>query len=155
MNFFFIFLNIFFLTNSFAQDAKDFTLRDQNGAFFNLKESSTKNYGFIGLIFFQTTCAPCVQELVQLKNSYQNHQSVLFILVDSKEERSTTYQFLKKHNLSNFIILNDPYGDLDDIFLIKAVPTIILLNSNRQVVKTFVGNKLSELLSYIELKSSE
>ena len=154
------FLTIFLLLKSFSIWAKSndhrckkahtFALRNQVGELVSLEQliSSSKSK-LIVLSFFQTTCPPCIEEIKYLQNlrKTKSLETPLFdlILVDSKEDRSVTFDFIKNNNLEKEIVLNDPYGKLDGLFNVRLIPKIVVLDRLGRIIESKEGKELSEL----------
>jgi len=125
--------------------AHDFSLRDQSGDQIDLKQILKNNHKkIIILSIFQTTCAPCMEEILFL-NSIKDKYSFELYIIDSKEDRNTTFLFLKKHNYDWKNILNDPNGKLDSLFDITAIPKMIILNENGNILISKDGKEIYDL----------
>ncbi len=87
------------------------------------------------IVFFQTWCAPCVQEMV-LINQHQkefNFTSVYFITDESTEKVKNLKQRLQADSL-NILISNESLKKLD----ILSYPTIYLIK-NSTIIETHKG----------------
>lgn len=130
-----------------------FSLRNQYGDLISLDQIlKTSKSKLILISFYQTTCTPCIEEIRYLidtlkKNSELEVKLFDLILIDSKEERNVTFDFLKNNNLEKEMVLNDPYGKLDEMFNLKLIPKIVILDHLGRIIFSKEGKALSELRS--------
>jgi thiol-disulfide isomerase/thioredoxin len=138
--------------------ARDFQLRDQSGDLVSLQKivKSSKN-NIILISVFQTTCAPCINEIKYLLDLKQKNEKLGLsnfdlVLIDSKEERSQTFDFLRKNNFKIDTVLNDPNGKLDSLYKISSIPKLIIVDNKANLLTTKDGRELYSLRESGELE---
>jgi len=87
------------------------------------------------IIFFQTWCAPCVQEMIFLQKNYSQFRfTSLYFISDESTEKILSLK--KKFHLDslNFLICTEPLQDLG----IQSFPTTYILK-NGKIIETHKG----------------
>ena len=106
--------------------------------------------------FWFPSCPPCTVELESLEKSYQEYKDsieFLGIMQLGLDNENDGKKFLSKKNIS-FKSISD-YDNLTTKFDVKYFPTTIFLDSNHNVVDTWIGiideNDITLKLSDLEL----
>ena len=106
---------------------------DRDGNEVNLSEFKGK---LVVVTFWASWCGYCLKELPILEN-IQNHlgkDQMRVIAVNSKESRQT-YRKLKKVLKSlNLTITHDLSGEISDIYGVRGIPHLLIINREGQVV---------------------
>lgn len=136
--------------NSFGCDkAPDFKLRNQEGDLVSLNDILKRNHkDLIFLSIFQTTCLPCIAEITALNKIQKEKASEAnfeLVLLDSKESREETFEFMNKHSFAAFEVLSDPFGKLDKDYKISTIPKLLAISKSGEIIKEFEGKELSDL----------
>jgi cytochrome c-type biogenesis protein len=112
--------------------APDFTLKDIYGKTFRL--SAHRGYPVI-MFFGATWCGACRGEMPYFKNLYDQYaqQGLKFIYIDVNESTERVARFARQ-NAFPYQVLVDPYGSVATDYNIIGVPTVFLLDKNRNIV---------------------
>jgi thiol-disulfide isomerase/thioredoxin len=86
--------------------------------------------------FWATWCPICKLESSNVE-SISNKYNVISIAVNSKSNKNII-EYMKKNNL-HFNTINDENGALSKKFKIKAFPTILIYDKNKNLIFTEVG----------------
>ena len=127
-----------------CNQAKDFSLRDQDGNIVSLMGIIKKSkYKLILVSIFQTTCPPCIEEINALTkirdaNKLAGVENFELVLIDSKESRNTTFDFLIKNKISANIVLNDPNGKLDSLYNITSIPMLLAFDRDGAILEIMI-----------------
>ncbi len=138
-------------SKGFCQKTPNFTLRNQSGDLIALEQVLNKTKAkLVVLSIFQTTCAPCIEEinyLIEFQKISSKSKEKIFdlVLIDSKEERSVTLEFINKHAFTDLLVLSDPYGKIDPFFDLKVIPKLVVLDRLGTLIYSKDGKELSEL----------
>jgi len=116
--------------------AGDFTLQDVEGRQVSLSDFRGRT---VLLSFWATWCLPCQKELPTLQKLYEQHQDrdVVVLTVDD-ESNATIKTFLKAHHYG-FTALMDPKRTLFRKFVVRYIPTVIVINDEGIIVREIVG----------------
>jgi len=113
--------------------APDFSLKDLQGNIFKLSNQRGKPV----LIFFGTTwCPSCRNELPFYKEIYETYtkRSMEIIYINIMESREKVARFVKANSLP-FKILLDENGEIATKYEVVGVPTLVLIDKERVIIK--------------------
>ena len=105
--------------------------------------------------FFGTYCRPCIAEFPEIIRLYSQYSKDLTVVMVNKgmEGRDELKQFQNKHNLNNFTVVRDRFGNIGDPYGVRAVPVTILIGKSGKVLYvkygTFENGTLYRTLSPI------
>ena len=117
--------------------APDFALRDLDGSVVKLSDYIGKK--LVVLNFWATWCSPCVVEMPDLEEIYQEHMDELVILgIDNQESIDVVNQFLDEEVAVTYPILMDTDGQVTLGYNIFAQPTTFFVD--RQGVITPINS---------------
>jgi thiol-disulfide isomerase/thioredoxin len=126
--------------NKYPKSYKNITFRDINNKSVNLKNFKNK---LIILNFWATWCAPCVEEMPSL-DLLQSHKKLnnlkIFPINIGQEDLLKSKIFFKKLKIKNLDIYFDPTVNLSKKFLLRGVPTTILINKEGKEFARIVGS---------------
>jgi peroxiredoxin len=132
-----LFLFIFTLAGAgevFAtrERAPDFTLTDLAGKKQRLKDYTGRP---VLLIFSTTWCPACVEELPRLKELHRKYapRGLSMLNINIMESNRKAESFARKHQLP-YPTLLDSQGDVANIYRIRGVPSLVLINREGQVI---------------------
>ena len=95
------------------------------------------------LNFWATWCAPCVEEMPSL-DFLQSHKKLnnlkIFPINIGQEDLLKSKIFFKKLKIKNLDIYFDPTVNLSKKFLLRGVPTTILINKEGKEFARIVGS---------------
>lgn len=119
--------------------APDFTFNTVDGK--EVKLSSEK--GNVVLVdYWATWCGPCVKGLPHINELANNKdlaaKGLKVWAVNSKEGEDKVKPFLEKHNL-NMTIPMDTEGEFGKSYLVRGIPTTIVVGRDGNIAKVFVG----------------
>ena len=133
----------------------DFTLPDYQGKLFTQKDFEGK---YLVIDFWGTWCDPCVRSIPKIREAYlrlKQNKNVVFISI-ANEQSSTDPQKVEKMagklgiEWPQFIqVLNDQKA-LAPRMLIRAYPTLLLVDRERNVVNESIGDGIPDTLKNIE-----
>jgi len=102
------------------------------------------------LVFFQTTCAPCLRGLKELAGNAKrlDDAKIKVTLIDVQEEDDRVVPFLQRNGLDQFQVLTDLYGksagmplgvtrQQDDQVAVANLPTSILVDKTGKVLAIY------------------
>ena len=126
--------------NKYPKSYKNITFRDINNKSVNLKNFKNK---LIILNFWATWCAPCVEEMPSL-DLLQSHKKLnnlkIFPINIGQEDLLKSKIFFKKLKIKNLDIYFDHTVNLSKKFLLRGVPTTILINKEGKEFARIVGS---------------
>ena len=126
--------------NKYPKSYKNITFRDINNKSVNLENFKNK---LIILNFWATWCAPCVEEMPSL-DFLQSHKKLknlkIFPINIGQEDLLKSKIFLKKLKIKNQNINFDHTVNLSKKFLLRGVPTTILINKEGKEFARIVGS---------------
>jgi thiol-disulfide isomerase/thioredoxin len=128
----------------------NFTLKDMNGADFNLAEQKGK---VVLLNFWATWCAPCLAEIPEFVRFYDQQKSKGFVIVGVLTEDSgdNLREFAAEKKMNYPLVMMKP--ELEDAYgPIFGLPTSVLIARDGSVCKRHFGPMSSEQLER-EVKS--
>jgi peroxiredoxin len=108
--------------------ARDFVLKDLNGAKFMLSDHKGKP---VLIIFSTTWCPTCRSEIPHYKKMYDTYAPLGLIMVgiDIQETKDKVSRFHDKYQLP-YPLLLDEKGLVAEAYQIVGVPTMILIDQN-------------------------
>jgi len=126
--------------NKYPKSYKNITFRDINNKNVNLENFKNK---LIILNFWATWCAPCVEEMPSL-DLLQSHKKLnnlkIFPINIGQEDLLKSKIFFRKLKIKNLDIYFDPTVNLSKKFLLRGVPTTILINKEGKEFARIVGS---------------
>jgi len=93
-------------------------------------------------------CAPCREEHPQLMKLRKN-SSIKLIGLNYKDDPKKAKKFLKKFGNPFSIIIADKNGTLAIEFGGYGIPETFLINKDKKIIKTFIGNLTNESVRQI------
>ena len=121
-----------FFRESIEAKAQNFVLKDLNGQQFKLSDHKGKP---ILLIFTTTWCSYCRTEIPHFKDIYANYakQGLVVVNIDIQESRERVSLFAAKYRLPYRTLL-DKNGDVADVYGVRGIPTMVLINREGNIV---------------------
>lgn len=152
---------LLFITHfsAFSQKVYDFRLPDvRSNAFVNF--NSLKGQKLTVIDFWATWCKPCVAAIPKIEAIYQMYKDsgvhVIGINIDSPRNLSKIAPFTESQGITYPILLDTEQAVMHDLN-VTSFPTLLIVDSNNQVVYTHEGyqpgdeieikNQLSSLLN--------
>jgi thiol-disulfide isomerase/thioredoxin len=124
---------------------RNFSLPGENMQNVNLSEIQGEKLTVID--FWTSWCKPCITaipEMIKLQEKYRS-EGVAIIGINADGPRSVSKALpLAKSMGVNYPILFDTSGDLISEFNITAFPTLLVLNSKREIIFTHEGFRKGE-----------
>jgi thiol-disulfide isomerase/thioredoxin len=130
---YFIF-TLLFIVSSFSQT----TETDGN---------SGKENSFTLLVFWDTTCPPCIEELIALNILEKEFQGLQVVAI-TKDSSEKVNNFMTKFHFkwNNIVILPNYKQELESVFKTRIVPVSLLLDSENIIKEMYTGNNLREMI---------
>lgn len=94
--------------------------------------------------FWATWCPPCRHEMPSMEEVYQRYEDQGFVVLAVNEWEDADRVFVYTGQLSiapTFPILFDKLGEVADSYVVKGLPTTVLLNRKGQVVYRAIGGR--------------
>lgn len=115
-----------------AARAPDFILKDLQGETFRLRDQQGKP---VLLIFSTTWCPSCLAQLPWWKELHHKYhrQGLVVVNVNIMETKEKMARFASRHQLPFRSVL-DTQGDVANIYGIRGVPTLVLLDREGRIV---------------------
>jgi len=135
------------IINEYNKSYENVIFKDVNKKDINLDNFRNK---LVIINFWATWCAPCREEMPLLdllqSDKRLNNLKILPINV-GKEDTIKSKIFFKKLNIKNLDIYFDPTVNLANKFLLRGLPTTILINKK--------GQEFARILGYIDFKDEK
>jgi thiol-disulfide isomerase/thioredoxin len=93
------------------------------------------------LDFWGTWCRPCTMELPTLQDFYEKHGDQVEIIAITREDRSAAgkvSQMVAEMGIT-FPIMHDPSGKVSGLFPTRAIPFLVFISVEGNVVDTHTG----------------
>lgn len=124
-----------------GQHAPDFNLELLDGNQFTLSEEDAP----VVMYFWATWCSACAQT-AQAINDFSQSQSEIFVLgVNMNERHTLVADYINKHEYR--FVTGIDRGELAARYLIRFLPTVILVDSQGVVLKRHIGLITTEQLT--------
>ncbi|MGB7328282.1 MAG: redoxin domain-containing protein [Rubripirellula sp.] len=120
-----------------GKPAPKFTTETADGKKFDSKSLDGR---VVVLDFWASWCTPCLAAMPVIKKVADNFadQGVIFVAVNTGEEREDVQAFLDERKLKLNVLL-DPDGKIADGFSVDAIPQTIVIGKNGLVESVHVG----------------
>ena len=111
----------------------------------NQKDIDLANYKgkLLILNFWATWCAPCLEEMPSLdllQSDSRLNNLMIFPINIGQENLSKSENFFKELKIKNLNIYSDPKVKLPKKFLIRGIPTTILINKEGKEFARIIGS---------------
>jgi len=115
--------------------AHDFSLNNISG-----KEINLSNYRgeIIFLNFWATWCPPCKAEMQAIQKLHEENKKVKVIAVNTQENKDDVLDYLMVNKYS-FTTLLDQEGKITSKYLIRGIPTTLIIDQDGVIVKRHSG----------------
>jgi peroxiredoxin/YHS domain-containing protein len=128
-----------YIPPALPRPAPDFTLANLSGEKMALKDFRGK---VVLLDFWATWCKPCVKSMPALQKLHDQLApqgfTVLGISIDEDGEKNVG-AFVKKHKTNYPILLDAEQNPAYEIYKVKAIPMMFLIDKKGQIVKQWIG----------------
>lgn len=136
------------------QNIKDFRLKDLDNHWQQL--SNLKGEKLTVIDFWTTWCSPCTKGIPKLNALYNiyHEKGVQFIglNIDSPKNNAKIKPFVNAYNIV-YPVLKDPNSQVASRLNVSSVPTLLIINSNNEIVFRHIGyNSGDEIIIEEELK---
>ncbi|GIX06711.1 MAG: hypothetical protein KatS3mg115_1114 [Candidatus Poribacteria bacterium] len=126
-----------------GEEAPDFTLPNLEGKAVQLKQLRGK---VVLLDFWATWCGPCLEELPILQKLHEEFaEKGLVVLGVNNEELPTVQAFYQEHGLT-FQTVSDPQNTVFRRYVVRNIPTVLVINREGVVVAHYIGAQTEETL---------
>lgn len=95
------------------------------------------------LCFGTTWCPDCKKEAPLLQKFHEQHPEVRVLWIDSQEDPATVKQYMKQEGLTLPVVV-DPDGRVAKDYMVWAVPTIYIIDTDGIIKARFVENLTQE-----------
>lgn len=126
----------------------DFTLTAWNGTTFSLSDFDGK---VVLLDFMRTSCYYCIQEIPELKEVRETYPTELvMITISVRDDTDASLAALAEvHEIDWLMAVDTPSQNVAGEYGIHYTPTHVILDQNRQLVRSLTGATTAEFLSSI------
>jgi thiol-disulfide isomerase/thioredoxin len=106
-----------------------------------------KENSFTLLVFWDTTCPPCIEELIVLNILEKEFQGLQVVAI-TKDSSEKVNNFMAKFHFkwNNIVILPNYKQELESVFKTRIVPVSLLLDSENTIKAIYTGNNLREMI---------
>ena len=143
-----VILLLIFSFQAFSEDLEKYNyfVRDLDNNIVSIKKIFTQKMDnkVKALVFFQTTCLPCIAEHKLLQEILTENEKKQIILMNLNETKRPIKKYLKKFGIS-FYTLIDMYGMSRKAFNIKTIPTILFLKKDFKVIEVWPKADLEKI----------
>ncbi|MEO0565828.1 MAG: TlpA disulfide reductase family protein, partial [Chloroflexota bacterium] len=108
--------------------APDFTLASLSGERVSLSDYAG---GWVLLNFWQTTCAPCVEEMPVFQQLHDERDDLTVLAVNIREQEPQIRPFLAEHRLTFPVLLSDDTVALS--YTVMALPQTVVIDPNGEI----------------------
>lgn len=147
--------------SSQSKDEKAFTLNTSDDSSIKISLNGDKieieniNNKLVLLSFFTTWCPACkveIENLVKLQDSFQNDLVVVGILLEDFKTNEEIREFMSRFN-ANYKVTNsnEAFELAKALGGIKAIPTLFLLDKNKETYQKYTGLVPNEMME-IDIK---
>ncbi|MEJ2620524.1 MAG: TlpA disulfide reductase family protein, partial [Candidatus Thiodiazotropha sp.] len=132
--------------------ALPFRLTDPQGDYHRLRDYR----GRVVLVnFWASWCAPCRAELPSMNRAWEALKStgMAMLAINLGEDREAVSAFLQDYPI-DFEVLMDERGQISQRWMVKALPTTLVLNKRGQIIYQVVGERKWDEPAMIEFFES-
>jgi peroxiredoxin len=106
-----------------------------------------KENNFILLVFWDTTCRPCIEELIALNILVKEFQELQVVAI-TKDSPEKVDGFMEKFHFkwNRIVILPNYNQELKSIFEVRIVPVSFLLDRENTIKAMYSGNNLRKMI---------
>jgi peroxiredoxin len=130
-----------------------FSLTDINGKF--ISESSLENNKSTLFLFFDPECENCREEFEQIKKYRDSSPdcNMFFVSILPEENIRKFLQEIDFQPTENMLFLTDAKAELLHKMDIKVIPSALIYNKERNLVKRYTGQvKVETLIKYFRIR---
>ena len=150
----FILLVALFATAVTAEETVDFTLPDISGKDVSLSDYRGK---WVIVNYWATWCPPCLEEIPDLVDLYENNRDTLVVLGVNHEEVNEEYlrEFVESHMMTYPVLRMEPVP-ITPLGTILGLPTTYIISPEGQAVARQEGPVTREAIEkYIRNKQEQ
>ncbi len=109
------------------------------------KKVNPNNQNPVLLSFFTTSCIPCRDEIPYLVQIMKKHNLTNFYLINIRESKELIKKYIDKTNCS-LPVLMDKYGVIAKKFNVSSTPALIIISKEGNIVYQHSGFNKSDTL---------